>query len=138
MTALVSILSTLLAVKVAAFPQAVADGQQSEYGSLGQQAAAAIGQPSPKEVTFNAEEQLVDVTGIHEWRAPLPGQDRGPCPGRKTHFQIDDGRIVLTTSLQSMLSQIMGTSLDQAEHSCHSSSRQLQRYTGWVLILRRF
>lgn len=79
----VTILSSLLAIKAAAFPQVITNVQRSEYSGLGQQAAAAIGKPSPKEVTFNAEEQLVDVTGIHEWRAPLPGQDRGPCPGRK-------------------------------------------------------
>lgn len=84
MTIQSTILAALFASRVTAFPQAVTDSQRSEYSSLGQQAAAAIGKPSPKEVTFNAEEQLVDVTGIHEWRAPLPGQDRGPCPGRKS------------------------------------------------------
>ncbi|KAK4623846.1 hypothetical protein CLAFUW4_06397 [Fulvia fulva] len=32
---------------------------------------------------FNAQDQYVDVTegSGHEWRAPLPGQLRGECPG---------------------------------------------------------
>lgn len=30
--------------------------------------------------TFN-ENQLIDVTGVHAWKAPGPGDLRGPCPG---------------------------------------------------------
>lgn len=86
MTITTALFTALLASRVNAFPQAVTDSQRSEYGSLGQQAAAAIGQPSPTEVTFNAEEQLVDVTGVHGCRAPLRGRDRGPCPGRETEI----------------------------------------------------
>ena len=30
--------------------------------------------------TFN-ENQLIDVTGVHAWKAPGPNDLRGPCPG---------------------------------------------------------
>lgn len=31
--------------------------------------------------TFDAKDQLVSITGEHEYRAPGPGDIRGPCPG---------------------------------------------------------
>lgn len=30
---------------------------------------------------FDASAQLVDVTGVHQWIAPGPNDERGPCPG---------------------------------------------------------
>lgn len=34
-----------------------------------------------KHIPFDAKQQLVDVHGDHEWQAPGPNDQRGPCPG---------------------------------------------------------
>lgn len=36
---------------------------------------------TPKPYTFDAKLQYVDLTGEHEFRAPGPDDERGPCAG---------------------------------------------------------
>lgn len=82
---------SFLALQVVALPQTsptatsttLDPASSSKLAGLGQQAASALkasssSKPTP---TFNAEQQRVDVSGFHAFKAPGPLDDRGPCPG---------------------------------------------------------
>lgn len=85
----------LLAPLVAAFPAWVADAASDPLIAAraedllkrqkGADSATALFEAAP---VFHAEAQYIDVGpgSGHEWKAPGPGDLRGPCPGLSTLF----------------------------------------------------
>lgn len=75
-----------LAAKVSCFPHlamdsmtdAIRDEALSKRQSAPPQGAGALPLVPP---AFDAEDQLIDVSGEHEFVAPGPGDQRGQCPG---------------------------------------------------------
>lgn len=77
---------SLLAATVAGYPQALSAADVSAYTQLSKQvsdAASAMGSGSGQRTaaTFSAPLQKISVSGLHAWKAPGPGDERGPCPG---------------------------------------------------------
>ncbi|KAL9931437.1 hypothetical protein V8E36_009723 [Tilletia maclaganii] len=67
----------------------------------------------PNGKLFDAQAQYVSVEGNHEWRAPGPGDIRGPCPGLNVlanHGYFNrDGTTSLTQAIE-VVSQVYGIS----------------------------
>ncbi|CAD6886089.1 unnamed protein product [Tilletia caries] len=67
----------------------------------------------PNGKLFDAEAQYVSVEGDHEWKAPGPGDIRGPCPGLNVlsnHGYFNrDGTVGLTQAIE-VVSQVYGIS----------------------------
>ncbi|KAK4625531.1 Dothistromin biosynthesis peroxidase dotB [Fulvia fulva] len=79
-----SLLATLLATCVTAFPQAssaITPEVQNQLQSIGQDAVAALKDSSSPSNIFDAELQKVGVDGLHAFKPPGPFDERGPCPG---------------------------------------------------------
>ncbi|KAH9837414.1 Cloroperoxidase [Teratosphaeria destructans] len=70
------ILLALSGVVATAFPDVNAYLRANEGGHLNRRQLDSIIPPP-----FDASQQLVDVTGEHEFVPPGPGDQRGPCPG---------------------------------------------------------
>ncbi|KAE8257887.1 hypothetical protein A4X13_0g2051 [Tilletia indica] len=69
----------------------------------------------PNGQLFDPEAQYVSVEGDHEWKAPGPGDTRGPCPGLNVlanHGYFNrDGTVGLTQAIEAV-SQVYGISPD--------------------------
>ena len=69
----------------------------------------------PKEYTFDADLQHVDLTGDHAWIAPGPDDRRGPCSGLNAlanHGFISRDGVVDRNDVINGISQAMGLSRD--------------------------
>ncbi|KAL9931430.1 hypothetical protein V8E36_009716 [Tilletia maclaganii] len=76
------------------FEKALADLKTRDYDSI----------INPNGKLFDAQAQYVSVEGNHEWRAPGPGDIRGPCPGLNVlanHGYFNrDGTVFLSQAIQ--------------------------------------
>ncbi|KAK0555646.1 hypothetical protein OC846_001611, partial [Tilletia horrida] len=94
----------LLSPKVRAdFEKAVSDLKTRDYDGI----------INPNGRLFDAQAQYVSVEGDHEWKAPGPGDIRGPCPGLNVlanHGYFNrDGTVSLVQAIE-VVNQVYGIS----------------------------
>ncbi|EPQ30141.1 uncharacterized protein PFL1_02258 [Pseudozyma flocculosa PF-1] len=70
---------------------------------------------NPNAFKFDEAAQRIDVSGSHEWRAPQPGDIRGPCPGLNVlanhGYFPRNGVVKLETAIE-VVEQVYGISPD--------------------------
>lgn len=70
---------------------------------------------SPNAFKFDEKAQHLDVSGEHEWRAPQPGDIRGPCPGLNVlanHGFFPRNGVVPLAQAVEVVEQVYGISPD--------------------------
>ncbi|KAI5361286.1 Putative chloroperoxidase [Septoria linicola] len=66
---------------------------------------------------FNSDDGPIDVSGEHEWRAPGPGDQRGPCPGLNAlanHGYIARDGIATLLGVVDAMNKVYGISVELA------------------------
>lgn len=66
---------------------------------------------------FNSDDGPIEVSGEHEWRAPGPGDQRGPCPGLNAlanHGYIARDGIATLLGVVDAMNKVYGISVELA------------------------
>ncbi|WPG98150.1 Hypothetical protein R9X50_00093600 [Acrodontium crateriforme] len=105
-----------LVASASAFPPSPR-GVLGDLADIGKDAVDVLLSGSSSVTPFNAQLQLVDVTGLHAWQAPGPTDQRGPCPGLNAlanHGYLPRNGVASIVDLISATTAVFGMGVDLA------------------------